>query len=211
MVSGGKKLGWLLLLIAAVYLAGNGRTPLFDRDEPRYAQCSRQMLQSGDWVVPRLYDKLRTAKPPGIYWCQATAMSVMGDNAFAARFPSALATLGVCLLLGLGVRREMGTRHGVWTVFILASTILMLFAGKNCLTDAVLLLCITTALGCIYLLWQGRGGWTAVIVLAVAIGCGGLVKGPFILGVLAATLIALTVFAWLDRWSRGKGNDAAGD
>ena len=67
-----------LLAAAAVYFAGNGRVQLWDRDEPRYAQCSRQMLESGDWVVPRLYDSLRTKKPPLIYWCQAAAMKLLG-------------------------------------------------------------------------------------------------------------------------------------
>ena len=45
----------------------------------------QMMLISGDWVVPRFLDQVRTAKPPFIYWCQATAMRVLGDNAFAAR------------------------------------------------------------------------------------------------------------------------------
>lgn len=201
---------FLLVLVLWVYLAGNGRTQLFDRDEPRYAQCSRQMLQSGDWVVPRLYDKLRAAKPPGIYWCQACAMELFGDNAFAARFPSAVATVLVALLLGVGVWLEVGPRHALWSVFVLTSTLLMLWSGKNCLTDAVLLLCTTVGLGCIYLLWRGRGGWVAVIGLAAAVGCGGIVKGPFILGVLAGTAIALLVLAWLERWANRRAGNAEG-
>ena len=193
-----KRFGLLLLVMAAVYLAGNGRTQLFDRDEPRYAQCSRQMLQSGDWVVPRLYDNIRAAKPPGIYWCQAAAMKVLGDNAFAARLPSAIAAVLTALLLGLMVWREVGARHAVWSAFILASSLLMIFSGKSSMTDSVLLLCITLGQGCVYLLWQRRGGWPAVIALAVAIGCGGLVKGPFILGVLGATAAMLGALAWFD-------------
>jgi len=72
------RLKTILIILAAfaVYLAGNGRVSLWDRDEPRYAQTSRQMLQSGDWVVPHLLDKVRTAKPAFIYWCQALAMKV---------------------------------------------------------------------------------------------------------------------------------------
>jgi 4-amino-4-deoxy-L-arabinose transferase-like glycosyltransferase len=48
MQSAGLKAAGLILIAATVYLVGNGRTQLFDRDEPRYAQNSRQMLQSGD-------------------------------------------------------------------------------------------------------------------------------------------------------------------
>jgi 4-amino-4-deoxy-L-arabinose transferase-like glycosyltransferase len=200
MLSRGIQLALFLLVMLGVYLAGNGRTQLFDRDEPRYAQCSRQMLQSGDWVVPRLYDELRTKKPPAIYWCQATAMAALGDNAFAARLPSAIAAVLGALLIGLWAGRELSPRHTIWAAFVLGSSLLMLWSGKNCLTDAVLMLCITGALACIYYLWQRRGGWPAVIGLAVATACGGLVKGPFILGVLASTCIALGVLAWFDRW-----------
>jgi hypothetical protein len=90
----------LFLLVATiftsafVYLIGNGSVALWDRDEPRYAQTSRQMLQTGDWVVPHYLDNVRTAKPALIYWCQAIAMRVFGDNEFAARFPSAMAIIG---------------------------------------------------------------------------------------------------------------------
>src|SRR3978361_1605682 len=92
------KLILLILAAGSVYLIGNWRTQLFDRDEPRYAQCSRQMLQSGDWVVPRLYDSIRAAKGPAVYWCQAACMKVLGDNAGAARLPSAIAmTLSLIL------------------------------------------------------------------------------------------------------------------
>src|SRR5450432_3532460 len=79
-----------ILLAAGVYLVGNGTVSLWDRDEPRYAQTSRQMLRSGDWVVPKFLDEPREKKPVFIYWCQATAMKIFGDNAFAARFPSSL-------------------------------------------------------------------------------------------------------------------------
>lgn len=203
----GKRLALLLLVMAGVYLAGNGRTQLFDRDEPRYAQCSRQMLQSGDWVVPRLYDNIRAAKPPGIYWCQATAMKIFGDNAFAARFPSAIAALLTALLLALWVWREAGPRHAVWSAFVLGSSLLMLWSGKSSLTDAVLLLCITIGLGCIYFLWRGRGGWPAVVGLSIAIAAGGLVKGPFILGVLGISVAVLGLMPWLDRWLRRRNRD----
>ena len=101
----------LILIIAAatcVYFVGTARVALFDRDEPRYAQTSRQMLQSGDWVVPHLYDEPRTAKPVLIYWCQAIAMKLFGDNAFAARLPSVIAMAATLVVVAVAVWKTVG-------------------------------------------------------------------------------------------------------
>jgi 4-amino-4-deoxy-L-arabinose transferase-like glycosyltransferase len=82
--------------------------PLFDRDEPRFAEASREMLQSDNFIVPTFNHAPRYAKPPLIYWCQAAAYEIFGENAFAARLPSLLATAGTALLLvAWGV--EMGS------------------------------------------------------------------------------------------------------
>src|SRR5688572_30128227 len=113
----------LLVILAGatvLYLIGNGRVPLWDRDEPRYAQTSRQMLHGGDWVVPRLLDEVRTAKPVFIYWCQATAMRAFGENEFAARFPSAMAMVLTLLFLAVVIWRTLGPRRAVWTTLVLA-------------------------------------------------------------------------------------------
>jgi 4-amino-4-deoxy-L-arabinose transferase-like glycosyltransferase len=188
----------VLLLALLAYLVGNERVSLWDRDEPRYAQTSRQMLQSGDWVVPHLYDNIRRAKPPLIYWCQAGSMALLGDTAAAARLPSALAMLLTLMLILLALP---GAR-GFWTMFILASSLLIFWSAKSALTDAVLLLFITVSQLCVYRLWRGDRSWVVVIILSVAIGLGGLTKGPIVLGVPLATLITLAILSRGDR--RGK-------
>ncbi len=193
----------LLCLIAAsavVYLVGNGSVGLWDRDEPRYAQTSRQMLQSGDWVVPHYLDKPRTAKPALIYWCQAAAMKIFGDNEFAARFPSAIATVILLIVLSFIFWKPLGSQLTTWTVFIFATSGLTIAAAKMCITDAVLLLWVTIGQICIYAIWRGNRSWSVVIVLAVMIGLGGLTKGPVILGMQATTLVALGLITWLSSW-----------
>src|ERR1700677_3810380 len=70
-------------------LAGNWIMPLTDRDEVRFAEASREMLQRGDYVVPYFNGNYRFDKPILIYWCQSTSYRIFGDNDFAARFPSA--------------------------------------------------------------------------------------------------------------------------
>lgn len=190
----------LILASGGLYLLGNGSVALWDRDEPRYAQTSRQMLQSGDWVVPHYLDNVRTAKPALIYWCQASAMEVFGDNAFAARFPSAVAVVLLLVILSWVLWRTLGPERAVWTVFLFATSGLVIAAAKMCITDAVLLLWATIAQLCLYAMWRGKFSWPIVVTLAAAIGLAGLTKGPVVLGFLAMTLIALGALRLIDRF-----------
>src|SRR5437762_2722371 len=140
----------ILVIIAAgaLYLIGNDRVGLWDRDEPRYAQTSKQMLLSepADWVVPRLLDKVRTAKPIFIYWCQAGAMWMLHSTGeFAARLPSAVAMIITLIVLGVAIGRNIGWQRAVWTAFILGTSGLVIAAAKMCITDSLLLLWITIA------------------------------------------------------------------
>ena len=61
----------LLALVTITVITGQHLVPPMDRDESRFAQASRQMLQSGDYVTIRFQDELRAKKPAGIYWLQS--------------------------------------------------------------------------------------------------------------------------------------------
>ena len=94
----------LLLLFFAFlgfYAAGDWALPLVDRDEPRFAEASREMLEHADFVVPYFNNQTRFDKPPLIYWLQDAAYKIFGKNEFAARLPSgvcgALATVVIAL------------------------------------------------------------------------------------------------------------------
>ncbi len=201
-----RRLSLLALLIvaaSAVYLVGNGTTALWDRDEPRYAETSRQMLQSGDWIVPRFLDMPRTAKPAFIYWCQAATMAVFGDAGpaanFSARFPSAAAIGLLLVVLSAVLWKRIGAQRTLWTVFIFATSGLTIAAAKMCITDAVLLVWVTVAQLCLYAAWRGRATWRVVLTWAVMTGLAGLTKGPVILGMQAMTVLVLALLRWADR------------
>ena len=183
----------LLLAALGLYLVGNASVQLMDRDEPRYAQCSRQMLQSGDWVVPRLFDDIRAKKPPLIYWCQASVMRVLGDTAFAARLPSVLAIFGCACLLAIFVWRIRGPQHALWTTLVFCSSALVIVAAKSSMTDGVLLLWTVIGQGCVYAIWRQNRSWGVAVILAIAIALGLLTKG-LIAGVLLATILVLWAF-----------------
>jgi 4-amino-4-deoxy-L-arabinose transferase-like glycosyltransferase len=200
----------LIGLCLVVYFLGLAQVPLIDRDEPRFAQCSRQMLQSGDWVLPRYLDDIRLAKPPLIYWLQASSMAALGETPFAARLPSTIGMTATLLLVFFAVRRELSAEHAFWTVLVLGSSTLAVVAAKVCLTDAVLLLFITAGQLCIYRMWTGRGGWGTWAVFGLAVGLQLLTKGPVGLGVHLLTLLGWAFLTWSLRW-RKRGNAAPAD
>jgi 4-amino-4-deoxy-L-arabinose transferase-like glycosyltransferase len=89
----------ILLFSLALMLAGNWILPLTDRDEARFGEASREMLQRHDFVVPWFNGTWRLDKPALIYWCQTASYEIWGDNPFGARLPSALFTTATALLL----------------------------------------------------------------------------------------------------------------
>lgn len=70
--------------------------PLANPDEGRYAEIAREILQSGDWLTPRLNGLLYFEKPPFVYWCTALGERLFGTNVFGARFFNALFALLTC-------------------------------------------------------------------------------------------------------------------
>jgi 4-amino-4-deoxy-L-arabinose transferase-like glycosyltransferase len=199
----------MLFGATVLYFLGAERVPLWDRDEPRYAECSREMLRSGDWVVPRFLGEWRLEKPPLIYWCQLAAMSVAGDTSEAARFPSTVAVVLTVLILGVVVRKYTGDRRALWTVFIFATCGLTIASAKFCITDGVLLMFVAIGQVCLALMYAAdRGGpappfWAAP-VFWISLGLAGITKGPQPLGMHFMTLMIL-MFLDVARDKRGPG------
>jgi 4-amino-4-deoxy-L-arabinose transferase-like glycosyltransferase len=183
----------LLLLVGALvaYLAGNNLFPLIDRDEPRFAQASKQMLETGDWTTPRFLDRLRLNKPVLIYWLQATAMRTFGPTGFAARLPSSLAAVATLAMFALSWPSIVGHRRALWATFIFATALMPVYLAKVCMADAVQHLFIAASMLCLYAVWRGTARWPTMIVLGVSIGLAMLTKGPPVLMHLGMTLVAL--------------------
>ena len=134
------------MLIAVVVLFSLPQAallPLMDRDEPRFAEASREMVQSGNLIVPMFDHAPRYNKPPMIYWCQSLAYLVFGQNAFAARLPSVLATAGTAfILLAWGARlgsRGIGLIAGLGYAFCLQA----MQQGRVATADGLLIFFMT--------------------------------------------------------------------
>ena len=106
------------LCAVLLFSVGNWSLPLIDRDEPRFAEASREMRQSGDYLVPRLNGEYRFDKPPLIYWCQVLSFDGLGENDFAARFPSVIFAALVSVATWMFASRIFGPRVGIWSGII---------------------------------------------------------------------------------------------
>src|SRR5207248_10805322 len=92
-LSGWRPYALLAALCFALYLPGIATLPPLDRDEARFAQATRQMLETGDFLRIRFQDEARNKKPAGIYWLQAAAVGALSSPAATAIWPYRLPSL----------------------------------------------------------------------------------------------------------------------
>src|SRR4029077_14248164 len=126
---------FLFFGLVLFHLAGTWSLPLIDRDEPRFAEASREMIQRADYVVPYFNNQLRLDKPPFAYWAQVASYRIFGESDFAARFPSAVAAALLALsILGWG-KRIGGDGVGWWAAIIFTLSLQTLIHGKAAVAD----------------------------------------------------------------------------
>ena len=208
----------LVILCVAVYLPGLFVMPVVDRDEARFIQASRQMLESQSvegWVIPRVQDDPRLNKPPAIYWAQAASAAIFTgantdrDAAWMYRLPSALfATLSVLMVWRIGVLLFPG-RHangiGALAATMLAIAPVIAWEARQGRSDQLLLTCTLGAMWALAATWMRVSSGRKVplhlsIALWLAIGAGVLAKGPItpMLVVLCALMLCIVRGRW--RW-----------
>jgi len=203
---------FLLICGLLLFLPGFFGIPPVDRDEPRFAQATKQMVESGDFVDIRFQDDVRYKKPVGIYWMQAAAVeaaSALGlpraqVRIWLYRVPSLIGALGATLLTYWTALTFATRRGAVLAGMIMASSVLLGVEARLAKTDAMLLFATVAAMGAlarIYLSWQ-RGEdpvhppWTWPAIFWTALAGGILLKGPLILMFVGLTIAALAI---LDR------------
>jgi 4-amino-4-deoxy-L-arabinose transferase-like glycosyltransferase len=138
---------YALLFVGAVlfHIAGTWSLPLIDRDEPRFAEASREMRSRGDFVIPYFNNQFRFDKPPLTYWAQAMSYQVFGDNDFAARFPSAIAAALIAVTLLAWGSQIGGEKLGWWAAIIFSLSLQTFVHAKAAVADMWLVLFVTLA------------------------------------------------------------------
>ena len=191
----------LFLAVLALSVPQAELLPLLDRDEPRFAEASREMLQSGNFIVPTFNDAPRYAKPPLIYWCQTVSYTFFGENAFAARLPSLFATAATAVLLLTWGWRLGSEQMGLGAALSYAFCLQTVQQGRVATADALLIFFMTLTA---FAGWQiirpkvpGRVHSVCFVVLALGFAGGFLAKGP-------EALLPFLPLLWC---ARGAGRD----
>ena len=206
----------LVFLTSALYLPGLWSIPPIDRDEARFAQATRQMVEDGDYFHIQFQDEARHKKPPGIYHLQAVVVGAVqwlsGDDSVVDsivwyRLPSfAGALLTVLLTYGFAVYYFNDKAVSLFSAGLLASSVLLIVEAHQATTDAVLCAAMTGVMGAmgVLYLWRGeagknhgdQGGRGAVVLFWLLLALGFYVKGPI------AVLIPLVCLVSLSVWDR---------
>lgn len=101
-----RSIAFLALCCLLLFLPGFFNIPPIDRDEARFAQATKQMVETDDFIDIRFQDDVRYKKPVGIYWLQAAAVktaSALGLpraelRIWVYRIPSLIGAIGAVLL-----------------------------------------------------------------------------------------------------------------
>ena len=175
-----RKLAWLLIVgtCAITFGAGIGSTALWEPDEPRFAEATRQMLLRRDILTPWFNEAPRFEKPILLYWLQLPFFATLGATETAARAPSVLAGLSAVLaVFGLGC--ELASRRaGVLAAVVLATTFRFVLSARQGLTDVPVTAAITLALWTMSRAVTGQAGPIAARSAWALVGAAILLKGP---------------------------------
>ena len=183
-----------------LYWSGNAATELMDRDEPRFATATREMMARGDWITPTFNGELRPDKPIAVYWLMGLAYEVFGPTPFAARLWSGLAATGavlLCLRLGTAM---FDRRVGLLGAWMLAVCPMLVAEAKLATVDALLLCCTTATLYGIWRLVAGSRHWGHAALVWTGLAVGLLVKGPVAVAIPLVAAVGYCLWSGRCAW-----------
>ena len=187
----------------ACYFSHLGSIGFLGPDEPRYASVAQEMVESGDWITPRLYGRPWFEKPPLYYWGAALSFKLFGVSEAAARLPCAVAALLATLALAWLAWRLYGLQTARWLLLVLPTTVAMIGFSHAAATDmpfsAMLTIAMVFAAAVIRLVPPGSPSSTSLLSSdPFAASCFGIFLGLAVLakGPAAIILCGGAVFLW---------------
>jgi len=205
----------LLFVSLLTFLPGFFQIPPVDRDEAYFAQATKQMIESGDYIDIRYQDDVRYRKPVGIYWLQAavvnTASALGVPNARAKiwlyRVPSLIGAVGAVLATYWCALAFVSRRGAVLAGLMMSASAILSVEARLAKTDAMLLFTVVVAMAVlarVYLASRRSDadppGWGLLAVFWTALAFSILIKGPLILMVVGLAALTLSVLDRSARW-----------
>ncbi|BBO16409.1 glycosyltransferase [Candidatus Brocadia pituitae] len=186
----------IILFTGFLFLFNTGKRDLWAPDEPRYAQVSKEMRDTGNFVVPHLNSAPYPDKPPLLFWLiNLFSLSFGKITALSSRLPSAFAGIGCCLaLFYFGKRLYRNTRIGLLSALILATSAKFLWMAHRAAFDVLLTFFVTMAIICFqkgYAGQKNKGRYYTLFYTFMALGV--LTKGP--VGFILPFCVVLTYLA----------------
>src|ERR1700752_1414011 len=204
----------LVLVSLILFLPGFFQIPPVDRDEAYFAQATKQMIETGDYVDIRYQDDVRYRKPVGIYWLQASVVNVAGalclpnarTSIWLYRLPSLIGAIGAVLATYWCALAFVSRRGAVLAALMMMSSAIVGVEARLAKTDAVLFFAVVTAMAVMARVYLAprRGdpqpglGQLAIFWTALALGI--LIKGPLILMIVGLAAVTLVIIDRSARW-----------
>lgn len=172
---------WLLIGFTALVLFFNLNSwSVTESSEARYAEISKEMVDTGDWIHPQLMGIYHYHKPPMTYWITAVSYKIFGVTPFAVRFFLQISILlQIFLIYKIGIFIFSNTRSAFLSAMLYASFPVVIIGGRALTTDSYLATFVLLAL----YFWFGylkNSKNTFLIGAFLALGLGFLTKGPVV-------------------------------
>ncbi|MDD5663431.1 MAG: phospholipid carrier-dependent glycosyltransferase [Victivallaceae bacterium] len=199
-----QKMIWgIIIVFLLIYIAPLGVRPMLTPDEFRYGEIPREMIASGDWIVPKLNGFRYFEKPIFGYWLNAVSILIFGENAFGVRLPVAICTGLTAWLIWFLVRQ---IRHDEQLALLSAAVFLtsgLVFGvGTFAVLDAQVNLFITASMVFFLKASEIRKFNTPqilwLILFGISCGLAFLTKG--FLSFVVPGLAIFSYLAWQKRW-----------
>ena len=169
----------LIFVLACVMLATANLWGVVETSEARYAEISREMYRSGDWLHPTLLKIHHYHKPPFTYWITAVAYSIFGVNAFATRFFLVVAYCAqIVMVFNIAKLLFKNELTAFYSGVVYATLPLVLISVRALTTDAYLNFFVLLALYCWLKFVHGEP--ILFYLFCLSLGLGFMTKGPVI-------------------------------
>lgn len=179
----------LLSLLSAYHF------PLFESTEGRYAEIAREMLVSGNWLIPELQGIIHFHKPPLSYWLMAAGMDLFGINPLGVRFFGIVAAVIALIFTRKAAYLLTRDDDTADCALLITGSTLLFFASSSIVSTDIYLTC--SVIVALYLVFRAADGCNGIIegsLLGIVLGLGFLIKGPTILLFVAVPSFFVSVF-----------------